>query len=146
MFSDNLIQLRKAHRMTQEAVAEKVGVSRLAVAKWEAGDSMPDLETGQKLAQLFGVSLDMLVSFESEANMNLYAPPKGKHLFGIVSVGDKGQIIIPARARKIFDISPGDQLVILGDEGSGLAIMKASGFLDLANAIRMQMPGNADGE
>ena len=46
MFSDNLIQLRKAHRMTQEAVAEKVGVSRQAVAKWEAGDSMPDLETG----------------------------------------------------------------------------------------------------
>ena len=114
MFSENLIHLRKARRLTQEAVAEKVGVTRQAVAKWEAGDSMPDLETGQKLAQLFDVSLDMLVSFESETNMNLYTPPKGKHLFGIVSVGDKGQIIIPARARKIFDISPGDQLVVLG--------------------------------
>ena len=69
MFSENLIQLRKAHRLTQESVAEKVGVSRQAVAKWESGDSMPDLETGQKLAQLFDVSLDSLVSFESEANM-----------------------------------------------------------------------------
>ena len=146
MFSENLIQLRKARRLTQEAVAEKVGVTRQAVAKWESGDSMPDLETGQKLAQLFDVSLDMLVSFESEANMNLYTPPKGKHLFGIVSVGDKGQIIIPARARKIFDISPGDQLVVLGDEGQGLAIMKASGFMDLANAIRQQMTAKPDDE
>ena len=146
MFSENLIHLRKARRLTQEAVAEKVGVTRQAVAKWEAGDSMPDLETGQKLAQLFDVSLDMLVSFESETNMNLYTPPKGKHLFGIVSVGDKGQIIIPARARKIFDISPGDQLVVLGDEGQGLAIMKASGFMDLANAIRQQMTAKPDDE
>ena len=136
MFSENLIHLRKARRLTQEAVAEKVGVTRQAVAKWEAGDSMPDLETGQKLAQLFDVSLDMLVSFESETNMNLYTPPKGKHLFGIVSVGDKGQIIIPARA----------QLVVLGDEGQGLAIMKASGFMNLANAIRQQMTAKPDDE
>ena len=146
MFSENLIQLRKAHRLTQEAVAEKVGVSRQAVAKWESGDSMPDLETGQKLAQLFDVSLDLLASFETEANMDLYVPPKGKHLFGIVSVGDKGQIIIPARARKIFDISPGDQLVILGDEGQGLAIMKANSFMKLADAIRRHMIGSRDEE
>ena len=40
--------------------------------------------------------------------MGLGLPPKGKHLFGGVTVGDKGQIVIPAKARKLFEISPGD--------------------------------------
>ncbi|MEE1169490.1 MAG: AbrB/MazE/SpoVT family DNA-binding domain-containing protein, partial [Anaerovoracaceae bacterium] len=44
-------------------------------------------------------------------------------------VGDKGQIVIPAKARKIFEISPGDQLVVLGDERQGLAIMKSESIL-----------------
>ena len=58
MFSTNLFQLRKALRLTQEDVAEKVGVTRQAVAKWESGDSLPDLETGLRLARALGVSLD----------------------------------------------------------------------------------------
>ncbi|MCR4850759.1 MAG: AbrB/MazE/SpoVT family DNA-binding domain-containing protein [Lachnospiraceae bacterium] len=62
-------------------------------------------------------------------------PPKGKHLFGLVTVGDKGQIVIPAKARKLFDISSGDQLVVLGDEGQGIAIVKAESFLTLANMV-----------
>ena len=53
-------------------------------------------------------------------------------------MGDKGQIVIPAKARKIFQIAPGDALVVLGDEGSGLAILKASSFLSMADAIRKQ--------
>ena len=64
---------------------------------------------------------------------------KGKHLFGMVNVGDKGQIVIPARARKLFDIKPGDQLVVLGDESQGIAIMKANDFLNMANLIRESM-------
>ena len=64
--------------------------------------------------------------------MQLGMPPKGKHLFGIVTVGDKGQIVIPAKARKLFDISPGDRLVILGDEEQGLAVIKSERFLELA--------------
>jgi AbrB family looped-hinge helix DNA binding protein len=68
--------------------------------------------------------------------MGMALPPKGKHLFGMVTVGDKGQIVIPAKARKIFEISPGDQLVVLGDERQGLAIMKSESFLALADAVR----------
>ena len=60
----------------------------------------------------------------------------GKHLFGMVTVGDKGQIVIPAKARKIFEISPGDQLVVLGDERQGLAIMKSESILAFADAVR----------
>ena len=137
MFHDNLIQLRKLKGLTQEALAEKVGVTRQAIAKWEAGDS--DLEKCRLLAETFGVTLDDLANYEPDAEIGQNAPPpKGKHLFGVVTVGDKGQIVIPAKARKIFQIAPGDALVVLGDEGSGLAILKASSFLSMADAIRKQ--------
>ena len=54
----------------------------------------------------------------------------------MVKVGDKGQIVIPAKARKIFDINPGDNLLVLGDEGQGIAIIKEKGLLDLLRAGR----------
>ena len=136
MFSENIVRLRKINQMTQEDIAEAVGVSRQAVAKWESGETIPDLEKCKLLAELFGVSLDDLANYEPEENMGLDVPPKGKHLFGMVTVGDKGQIVIPAKARKLFDISPGDQLIVLGDESQGMAIMKAKDFLSLANIIR----------
>ena len=136
MFSDNLIQLRKLKDMTQEDVAEELGVSRQAVAKWESGETIPDLEKCRQLADIFGVTLDDLANYDSQDNLGLELPPKGKHLFGLVTVGDKGQIVIPAKARKLFKITPGDQLVVLGDEGQGLAIMKAKDFLSIANMIK----------
>jgi AbrB family looped-hinge helix DNA binding protein len=136
MFKENLIHLRKIKQMTQEDVAEIAGVSRQAVAKWESGETIPDLEKCRLLAEAFEVSLDDLANFEPEENLGLEVPPKGKHLFGMVTVGDKGQIVIPAKARKLFDISAGDQLVVLGDETQGLAILKAKHFLSLADAVR----------
>ena len=135
MFKDNLAQMRKVLQLTQEDVAEKLGVTRQSVAKWESGESIPDLDKCKQLAEIFGVSLDDLANYEPEENMGLGLPPKGKHLFGLVTVGDKGQIVIPAKARKIFDISTGDQLVVLGDEGQGLALIKSENFLTLANMI-----------
>ncbi len=136
MFQDNLLQMRKMKGFTQEEIAEKVGVTRQAVAKWEAGETVPDLDKCKMLAEIFEVSLDNLANYEPEENLGLGLPPKGKHLFGVVTVGDKGQVVIPAKARKLFEISPGDQLVVLGDEGQGLAIMKSEKFLALADAIR----------
>ena len=131
-----MLQLRKLHNLTQEDVAEKVGVSRQAVAKWESGETMPDLEKSRLLAETFGVSLDDLANFEPDKNLNVSVPPKGKHLFGVVTIGEKGQIVIPAKARKIFDLKAGDQLVVLGDETQGLALMKTEGFLTIAEIIR----------
>ena len=136
MFKENLIHLRKIKQMAQEDVAEIAGVSRQAVAKWESGETIPDLEKCRLLAEAFEVSLDDLANFEPEENLGLEVPPKGKHLFGMVTVGDKGQIVIHAKARKLFDISAGDQLVVLGDETQGLAILKAKHFLSLADAVR----------
>ena len=135
MFKDNLAQMRKVVQLTQEDVAEKLGVTRQSVAKWESGESVPDLDKCKQLAEIFGVSLDDLANYEPEENLGLGLPPKGKHLFGLVTVGDKGQIVIPAKARKIFDITTGDQLVVLGDEGQGLALIKSEKFLTLANMV-----------
>ena len=136
MFKDNLVQMRKLLQLTQEDLAEKLDVTRQSVAKWEAGESIPDLDKCKQLADIFGVSLDDLANYEPEENLGLGLPPKGKHLFGLVTVGDKGQIVIPAKARKIFEISTGEQLVVLGDEGQGLALVKASNFLSLANIVK----------
>lgn len=135
MFQDNLISLRKLNKLTQEELAEKLDVSRQTLSKWETGESVPDIDKCKKLAEVFGVSLDDLVNYEPDNN-NLAVPPKGKHAFGVVTVGDKGQIVIPAKARKIFDIKPGDNLVMLGDEPQGLALIKEESLLQVLNAIQ----------
>lgn len=146
MLKDNLIQLRKQHRLTQEELAEQVGVTRQAVAKWESGDTVPDFEKCRILAGVFGVSLDDLANYEPEAHLGLQIPPKGKHIFGVVTVGEKGQIVIPAKARKTFSIAPGDSLVVLGDEAQGLALLKSDSFLEMAEMIRRNMEtGGSEG-
>ena len=51
----------------------------------------------------------------------------GRYIFGVVKVGDKGQIVIPKDARKIYDIKPGDSLMMLGDQ-KGIALLKTEIF------------------
>lgn len=138
MFGDNLIELRKLHKISQEELAEKIGVSRQTLSKYETGESLPDIEKCMALAEVFGVSMDDLVNYRKNDNMGLGVPPKGKHIFGMVKMGDKGQIVIPAKARKIFDIHPGDNLIILGDEGQGIAIIKEKGLLALIHSAQTQ--------
>lgn len=134
MIGENIIALRKIHRVTQEELAEKIGVSRQTLSKWETGESTPDLDKARVLADELGVSLDALASYDP-SEFGVPIPPKGKHAFGIVTVGDKGQIVIPAKARKVFNINPGDNLFVLGDEAQGLAIVKAKDFMDLLSQL-----------
>jgi AbrB family looped-hinge helix DNA binding protein len=61
----------------------------------------------------------------------------GKYIFGVVKVGDKGQIVIPKDARNVYDIKPGDALIMLGDE-RGIALLKTEIF---QNAIDQAMGG-----
>jgi AbrB family looped-hinge helix DNA binding protein len=58
-----------------------------------------------------------------------------KHIFGTVKVGERGQIVIPKEAREIFDIKPGDTLMVLGDEEHGLAVVKAEKFRRIAEEM-----------
>ena len=129
MISRNISTLRKKRGLSQEALAEKLDISRQTVAKWESGDSVPDVLQCDRMAQIFDVTLDDLLHAEPE---NGVFPPKGKYIFGTVTVGDKGQIVIPVKARRTFHIRPGDDLLVLGDENSGLALVRADFFLEVA--------------
>lgn len=133
MFKDNLVSMRKMHGYSQEELAEKIGVSRQTLSKYEVGESLPDIEKCRLLANALDVSIDDLVNYNKEDsnNLGLGVPPKGKYVFGMTKVGEKGQIVIPAKARKIFDINPGDNLILLGDESQGIAIIKEDRLLDM---------------
>lgn len=61
--------------------------------------------------------------------------PKGKHLFGTVKVGEKGQIVIPKEARTVFGIQPGDTLLVLGDETRGIVVTRPEVMRDVAARI-----------
>lgn len=60
--------------------------------------------------------------------------PKGKYAW-TVKIGEKGQFVIPKEARDIFDINPGDTIIVLGDEKQGIAIPPKSMFTKLATTI-----------
>ena len=133
MISMNLKRLRKEHQYTQENVAEKINVSRQSIAKWESGESNPDIDSLIKISKLYNVTLDNLIN-HSEDKSGIGIPPKGRHFFGAVSVGERGQIVIPKEAREVFNINSGDKLLVLGDEERGIAIIHQR---DLINFIDM---------
>ena len=54
---------------------------------------------------------------------------------GIAKVGEKGQIVIPAEARKMFDINPGDSIIVLCDKSKGIALVKSEVVEDLTDNI-----------
>lgn len=135
MINDNLAYLRKLNRMSQEEVAEKIGVSRQAVAKWESGATTPDINNCIELAALYGISINDLVNYSNDTNPALI-PPKGKHLFGVVSLGENGQITLPQKAREVFNLAPGDKLVILGDEERGIALAKADPMMHFYESLK----------
>ena len=60
---ENLFQARKKKGLSQEAVAEKLGVSRQTISKWETDETLPDIRQAKKLAVLCGLTLDELIEF-----------------------------------------------------------------------------------
>lgn len=127
MISETIVLLRKKLGYSQEILAEKVGVSRQTLSKWELGESLPDIVASSRLAEIFDISLDELVNGDD----SLFAgkPKEGKYIFGTVTVGEKGQIVIPVRARKVFNIKKGDSLMVLGDINQGLALLNSDFFV-----------------
>lgn len=134
----NLSTLRRQNKYSQEDVAEQIGVSRQAVAKWESGESVPDIVNCDALAQLYNVELNDLIHHDQEQT-GLNVPPKGKHIFGTVRVGERGQIVLPKETRDLFKIKSGDRLVVLGDESQehpGIALMKEEFFLGMVQVFK----------
>ena len=66
---------------------------------------------------------------------HILGKPKVNHVFGTAKVGDRGQIVIPKEAREFFNIEPGDTLLILGKNETGLIVTKPETLDDLASQI-----------
>ena len=128
MICVNLKFLRGKNNLSQEQMAEKLGVSRQTVAKWESGESLPDIERCAELALSFNISIDALVSVPLDENFQKEPDPtEGNYVFGIVKVGERGQVVIPKQAREVYDIKAGDKLLVLGDS-RGMALAKMKGL------------------
>jgi AbrB family looped-hinge helix DNA binding protein len=128
MLKDNLAMLRRIRGYSQEEIAEKIGISRQAYAKWESGATIPDVEKCRLLAEAYGTSVDGLLQTHTEERLGTIPPaPKGKNIWGTVRVSDRGQIVIPKEARDRFGLTGGQRLVVLSDE-SGIALVPADAF------------------
>ena len=136
MIGMNIRVLRKRHKLSQEQLAEKVNVSRQTIAKWENGEALPDIYKCKILGDIFQVTVDQLSHNMNEEEANQISP-KGKQFFGVVKVGERGQIVIPKQAREMYQIHAGDKLVVLGEDATkGIAVLKSDGFLEFAEMIR----------
>ncbi len=126
MIDANIKFLRKRAGLSQEELAEKIDVSRQSVAKWENGESLPDIVKCRDLAMLFGTTIDNLINYSFEDDeMTDNETSEGKYVFGLVKVGERGQIVIPKKAREIFNIKTGNRLIVLGDtKQGGIALAK----------------------
>lgn len=129
MLKDNLVMLRNIHGYSQEAISEKIGISRQAYAKWEMGATIPDIEKCALLAEVYGTSIDSLIKTECVEGLGLIPPaPKGKNIWGSAAINDRGQIVIPKGARDLFGLTGGQRLIVLSDE-QGIALIPDEVFM-----------------
>lgn len=99
------------------------------MANGKKGETIPDVEKCALLAEFYGTTVDSLLHFDTNQDGIVVPPaPKGKHIFGTVTMSERGQIVIPKAARDTMDMKPGERLIVLGDENEGIALMKASLF------------------
>ena len=85
VFGEKLRNHRKKHGMTQEEVAEKVGVSAQAISKWEAGDCLPDCFNLKAISDVYKISVDVLLETESDGDIEAVA-----NVEGVEFCGDRG--------------------------------------------------------
>ncbi len=141
MLNDNLVMLRKLNGYSQEQIAEKLGISRQAYAKWENGSTVPDIDRAALLAELYGVTLDSMIKTETAEGVGIVPPaPKGKNIWGTITVGDRGQIVIPKAARDHLDIKGGDRMIVASDE-VGIALIPAEFFESRMQEIMDKLRG-----
>ena len=93
-YADRLIEFRKKAGLSQDELAEKLGVSRQAVSNWERGESLPDTENLMALAEIYDVSIDELLGFtrskKSEENNSTDKEESGKKKKEKVIINSEG--------------------------------------------------------
>lgn len=128
ILADKIIDLRKKAGMSQEELAEKLGVSRQSVSKWEGAQSTPDLNRILELSQIFGVTTDYLLKDEIEAadNVQEHTPDDSEPPLRRVSMSEANSFL---------------------DENSRHALRIASGvFLCIMCAVPLIILGGATNE
>ncbi|MBR2121450.1 MAG: helix-turn-helix domain-containing protein [Lachnospiraceae bacterium] len=139
MLKDNLVMLRNIHGFSQEAIAEKIGISRQAYAKWETGATIPDIEKCSLLAEVYGTTIDSLIRTGPVEGVGMIPPaPKGKNIWGSVAINDRGQIVIPKGARDLFGLTGGERLIVLSDE-TGIALIPDRAFMESLKRVTEDM-------
>ena len=129
MLKENLIMLRNIHGLSQEEIAEKIGISRQAYAKWENGATVPDIEKCMRLAEVYGVTIDSLVKTTTlDGKAVLPPPPTGKNIYGSVTINERGQLVIPKEVREKFGLTDGQRLIVLTDDKEGIALIPSEMF------------------
>lgn len=116
------------HGFSQESIAERIGISRQAYAKWESGATVPDVEKCSLLAEVYGTTIDSLLKTETVEGVGTIPPaPRGKSIWGTVTISDRGQMVIPKGAREKYGLTGGQRLIVCGDE-IGIALLPAEAF------------------
>ena len=126
--ADNLNLMRQKSGYSLEALAEIISVSRQTIAKWELGDSYPDLMNCMKLASLYKVSLDELVNKPMREIQNSDFLSLDNKIGGVIDVSEEGTIRIPDTVLEMFDIHPGEKVLLLAAKKQGIALIKCSYF------------------
>ena len=144
MLHENLLQYRKMLRLSQEEIAERLGVSRQAYAKWEAGTTTPELKYCRMLAEMFEITLDALVE---QRDLRREGPP-GKYVLGVVAIDAENGIRLPEKAMLLFGLRPGGRLLLLGDEKQGMALVPYTQYEQFARHVLNMgsMPSEFSGE
>lgn len=126
--ADNLKVLRYKSGYTLEALAEIISVSRQSVAKWEAGDSLPDIINCVKLASLYKISLDELVNMSLKNVISRNFEQEDGRICGVLEIQPENALCIPDPVMSMFDLHCGDKVLLLADRKQGMAVVKCSQF------------------
>ena len=132
MLAERIYSLRKERGLSQERLAEAVGVSRQTVSKWERGAAEPELEKLRALAEVFGVSLDSLAGGAEDAPAARGAPKSPRLgpalcLIGAAAMLVLGAVLIfaPERAEELNAASA------VTISGSGIALMLCAAVMGI---------------
>ena len=129
-----LKEVRQSAKLTQEQLAEKMNVSRQSVAKWENGESVPDIAKCCELAKIFNMEIEDIASMFIQNYDTGLPHPKNRYLFGVSRIVDN-KIILPEEALKVFELKNGDDLIVLGDITQGIALLPKKGYNDFISLV-----------
>ena len=111
-FKDNLKKIRKDNNLSQEELADKLGVSRQAVSKWELGVSVPSTDTLLELCKLFKVSFEEILCLDEKYEIDPDNIFQGHDRLFIVNSICKNELVVNI-PDVFYQFSPSERMIIL---------------------------------